>query len=80
MKTSNLMKMVKSPPNGKKTLSDKFDENGRKFSDGKKTLWEKQKLLVSSKISISHSVLKRLVLQICKNQGLFGKGLNTLRN
>ena len=25
--------------------------------------------------SFSHSVFKRLVLQTCKNQGLFGKGL-----
>ena len=26
---------------------------------------------------ISHSVFKRLVMQTSKNQGLFGKGLNT---
>ena len=41
-----------------------------------KTLWEKEKLLVMSNFSFSHSVFKRLVLQTCKNQGLFGKGLN----
>ena len=35
----------------------------------KKTLWEKEKLLISL------SVFKRLVLQTRKNQGLFGKGL-----
>ena len=34
-----------------------------------------QFLLVTSNFSFSHSVFKRLVLQTCKNQGLFGKGL-----
>ena len=38
--------------------------------NGWKTLWEKEKLLVTS---------KRHVLQTRKNQGLFGKGLNTQR-
>ena len=42
---------------------------------GYKTLWEKEKLLVTSNFSFSHSVFKRLVLQTRKNQGLFGKGL-----
>ena len=41
----------------------------------KKTLWEKEKLLVTSNFSFSHGVFKRLVLQTRKNQGLFGKGL-----
>ena len=45
-------------------------------SNGLKTLWEKEKLLVKSNFSFSNSVFKRLVLQTCKNQGLFGKGLN----
>ena len=40
-----------------------------------KTLWEKEKLLVTSNFSFSHSVFKRLVMQTCKNQGLFRKGL-----
>ena len=43
--------------------------------NGKKTLWEKEKLLVTSNFSFSRSVLKRLVRQTRKNQGLFGKGL-----
>ena len=45
---------------------------------GQKTLWEKEKLLVTSNFSFSHSVFKRLTQQTksCKNQGLFGKGLN----
>ena len=36
---------------------------------------EKEKLLVTSNFSFSHNVFKRLVRQIRKNQGLFGKGL-----
>ena len=40
-----------------------------------KTPWEKEKLLVPSNFSFSHRIFKRLVLQIRKNQGLFGKGL-----
>ena len=36
---------------------------------------EKEKLLVTSNFSFSHSVFKRLVQQTRKNQGLFGKGL-----
>ena len=42
---------------------------------GWKTLWEKEKLLVRSNSSFSHSVFKRRVLQTRKSQGLFGKGL-----
>ena len=40
--------------------------------NGYKTLWEKEKLLVTSNFSFSHGVFKRLVLQTRKNQGLFG--------
>ena len=43
---------------------------------GEKTQWEKEKLLIASNFSFSHSVFKRPVLQTRKNQGLFGKGLN----
>ena len=43
---------------------------------GHKTLWEKEKLLVTSNFSFSHSVFKKFVLQTHKDQGLFGKGLN----
>ena len=46
-----------------------------------KTLWEKEKLLVTSNFSFSHSVFKRPVVQTRKDQGLFGKGLKrTLPN
>ena len=44
--------------------------------NGLKTLCEKEKLIVMSNFSFSHSVFKRLVLQTRENQGLFGKGLN----
>ena len=40
-----------------------------------KGLWEKEKFLIMSTFSFSHSVLKRLVLQTHEKQGLFGKGL-----
>ena len=45
-------------------------------SNGWKTLWEKEKLLVMSNFSFSHSVFKRSLLQTRKIQGLFGEGLN----
>ena len=38
-------------------------------------MWEKDKLLVTSNFSFSHSVFKKLLLQARKNQGLFWKGL-----
>ena len=44
------------------------------FPNEKKTLLEKEKLLVTSNFSFSNSVFERLVLQTRKNQGLFGKG------
>ena len=39
------------------------------------TLWEKEKLLVTSNFSFSCSVFKRLVLQTHENKGLFRKEL-----
>ena len=45
------------------------------YLNGLSTLWEKEKLLVTSNFSFSHSVFKRIKLQTRKNQGLFGKGL-----
>ena len=40
-----------------------------------KARWEKEKLLVASNFSFSHSLFKRLVLQTRKKKGLFWKGL-----
>ena len=45
-----------------------------------KTLWEKEKLLITCNFSFSYSVFKRLVLQTRKNQGLFRKGSNVLKS
>ena len=47
------------------------------YPKGEETLWEKDKLLVTSNLSFSHSVFKKFVLKTCKNQGLFGKELRS---
>ena len=52
-----------------------FDEIGKKFSKRAEKLWDKEKLLIQSNFSFSHGVFKRLVPQLSKNNGLFGKGL-----
>ena len=44
--------------------------------NGKKTLWGKEKLLVTSNFSFSHSVFKRLVSQGRQKVSLCGNGLN----
>ena len=44
--------------------------------NGKKTVWEKEKLLITSNFSFSHSVFKRLVSQGRQNVSLCGNGLN----
>ena len=45
------------------------------YSNGQKTLWEMEKLLIMSNFSFFHSVFKRLVLHTRKHQHLFGKWL-----
>ena len=52
----------------------KFDENGRRLSK-QKTMWEKEKLLVTS-----HSVFKRLVSQRRQKVLLCGNGLKDIYN
>ena len=52
----------------------KFAESSPK---GKKALWKKEKLLVTSNFSYSHNVFRRLVLQTRKNKSFFWKGLFT---
>ena len=54
----------------------KFDEMPETSPKGQKSPWKKEKLLFTSNYSFSHSVFKRLELQIRKNQGLLGKELN----
>ena len=59
--------------------TEKCAESNFKFEsspNGYETLWEKEKMLVMSNFTFSHSVFKRLILQTRKNQGLFGIGLN----
>ena len=58
------------------TTISKLMKMAESSPNGCKTLWEKEKLLVTSNFSFSHSVFKRLVLQTRRNQGLFGNGLN----
>ena len=48
---------------------------GRKFSERVENTVGKGEIVVTSNFSFSHSVFKSFVLQTCKNQGLFGKGL-----
>ena len=55
----------------------KFDKNGRKLSKWVETLWEKEKLLITSSFSLSHCVFKMLVSQGCQKMSLCGNGLKS---
>ena len=55
----------------------KVDENNGSSLKRYKTLWKKEKLLVTSNFSFSQGVFKRLLLQTCKKKGLFGEGLKS---
>ena len=57
----------------------KFDENRRKFSTQVENTVGKRRNCSLQAISPFPTVFSRLVLQTRKNQGLFGKGLMTLR-
>ena len=48
---------------------------GYNYLIGKKTLWEKEKLLVTSNFYFSHKVFKSCLLLICQNEYLWSKGL-----
>ena len=56
----------------------RFDGNGRKFSKLVENNVGKGEVAGFEQFSFSHCVSKRLVLQTCKNQGLFGKGLTCI--
>ena len=57
------------------TTIHKFDENSRTFSEWvENTVGKKEKLLVTSNFSFSHSVFKRFVLQVVKPRACLGKG------
>ena len=47
----------------------------KSFPKGLKTLWEKEKVIIMSYFSVSHSVFERLLQQTRKNKSLFGKRL-----
>ena len=57
-----------------------FDVNTRKFSKLVETLWVKEKLLVTSNFSFSHSVFKRPVSQGRQKVSLCGNGLILRQN
>ena len=52
----------------------KFDENGRKFLNRVENIVRKGEIVRYEQFLLFYSVFKRLVLQTCKNQGLFWKG------
>ena len=56
--------------------NSKFDENSGKFYKQVENTGKKEKLLITSNFSFSHSVFYRPLPQTHKNKGLFGKGLN----
>ena len=56
------------------TISDLL-QMAESSQNGQKTLG-KVEIALGSNFSFSYSFSKRLLLQTCKNQGLFGKGLD----
>ena len=42
-----------------------------------KSLWQKEKMLITTMFSFHHKVFKRLLSKDCLKSGLFGKGFNT---
>ena len=77
-KINNILNEKFSSLSNSKEFADdnfKFDENGGEYFKRVETVWEKEKLLVTSNLSFSYTVFKRLVLQTSKNKGLFGKEL-----
>ena len=57
----------------------KFDENGRKFFKLVGNTVEKGEIARYEQFLLFHNVFKRLVLQTRRNKGLFGKGLNLIK-
>ena len=56
----------------------RFDENGRKFSKSVENIVGKGEIACCEQFLL-FPVFLRLVLQTCKKQGLFGKGLKFSR-
>ena len=57
------------------TTISKWIKMAESSQDHWKTVWKKEKLLITSNFSFSHSVFTRLVLQTRNSQGLFTKGI-----
>ena len=58
----------------------KLTQMAKSYSNGLKTLWEKEKLLITSNFSFSHIVFKRPVSQGRQKVSLCGNGLTVLLN
>ena len=58
------------------TTISNLTKMAQSYPNEQKTLWEKEKLLVTSNFSFSHSVFKRLVSQGRQKVSLCGNGLN----
>ena len=56
-------------------MSKNMDKWGYNYLIEQKTLWEKEKLLVTSNFSFSHNVFKSCLLLIPQNEHLWSKGL-----
>ena len=71
------MTNFKTLPNWKslQTTASNLTKMAENYPNGKKTLWEKEKLLVTSNFSFSHCVFKRLVSQRRQKVSLCGNGL-----
>ena len=55
-----------------------MDKWGHYYLIEKKTLWEKEKLLVTSNFSFFHNVFKSSLLLMRQNEYLWSKGLNVV--
>ena len=62
------------------TTISNLTKKAESYPNGKKTPWEKEKLLVTSNFSFSHSVFKRLVSQGRQKVSLCGNGLKEINS
>ena len=56
-------------------MSETWDKWGYNYLIQQKTMWEKQKLLVTSNFSFSYNVFKSCLLLVHQNDNLWSKGL-----
>ena len=57
----------------KKDLMSKYEQTGYNYPTEEKTLWEKEKLLVTSNFSFSHNVFKSCLLLMGQDEYLWSK-------